>query len=1135
MFAPILPTDSNSKVLLEKITKGGRYTVFGFSREEKLWLLSEIDRPILYIAQDEQDARNIAERMGNDCVLLQSILYPTMTDTHSNYVDNMHKLQQLEKGDISLVVAYPECLTAYYETNLLSKTFYIGDQWERDDLISFLSACGYHRTDSVSSSGDYAIHGDSVDLYLYEEPVILRCSFFDTELESLTKYSVDTFEKIESMTQYTLSSSMCIPTKDNQFFDKIIKDIDNNYQNNTDLEKREYFHTWKTIVESDATKSFITHQDMYLPYLKKTTLFDRISDQVCIVFDEYKVTYDRFLSVYQEAEKTIKAEIEQGRYTTQYLQLLVSIEEMKKSLRSHNVLAFGNISSNNRWFDSQAVFHIKTFPIARYEEDHARLVLDIVEYHKKGYEIFVFGKTEEFASRMEKQLTKLRVDTEIIKSMVSIKHGYIHLVTKSYPFSVGLYNEKLMVIGSNVLFEQKKAIKSAQNLDVFTELPTVGDYVVHSSYGIARYEGNIFLSTDMGQKEYLVLKYKNDDTVYLPVENLDKLTKFVGTKETPQLSKLGGGEFLKVKAKVKAGLKELAFSLVALYKAREEKKGIVYPRNAEEEKLLDTNFEYTLTQDQKKAIEDVYQDMAQGKIMDRLVCGDVGYGKTEVAMRAILKTVLCGYQVVFLCPTTILSEQHYQTCLQRLAPFGVRVGVLNRFRTTKEQHQLLSQVQNGQIDVLIGTHRALSKDVIFKKLGLMVLDEEQKFGVGDKEKIKNMKKDINVLTLSATPIPRTLHMSLMGIRDISLISMPPLSRKDCITQVVEYSDELLQRVVMQEIQRGGQVLLVYNRVESMLTIYQKIRNLLPDTVSMGMAHGQMEEKELEQAILRLYHKDIDVLLATTLIENGIDLPSANTLFVFDSDQLGLSQLYQLKGRVGRSDKQAYAYFTYEKSKLLSSNAYKRLEAIGQYSTLGSGYKIALRDLEIRGAGNVLGVEQSGHMGKVGYHMYVTLLKEAVDEVESGKVIQDVDTQIVTTLDAYLPETYVEGTLERTSVYTKIAKVRSSLQKDQVYSTLSTEYGPVPKEVDNLLCIALLKNIASTYGFTKVVIRKNSAYLEFSMQFYDNIISLYDNNKDVFVLNMEQAVPRLSYQKVGTMEDTIQKFIKILENHKTTIS
>ena len=568
-----------------------------------------------------------------------------------------------------------------------------------------------------------------------------------------------------------------------------------------------------------------------------------------------------------------------------------------------------------------------------------------------------------------------------------------------------------------------------------------------------------------------MLKYKNKDRLYLPVEHLDSVSKYLGGETHPKLNKLGGAEFFNTKQKVKGQLKETAFSLVELYAKRQEQKGIVFPQDDEFQSLFEAEFAYTETPDQMQAILDVKSDMQSPKIMDRLICGDVGYGKTEVALRAIFKAVNAGYQTAFLCPTTILSQQHYNTCLASMQSFWVTVEVLNHFKTKAEQKQILQRLQDGQVQVLIGTHRLLSADVKFKNLGLLVLDEEQKFGVADKEKIKAMKEHIDVLTLSATPIPRSLHMALVGIRDISIIETPPPLKLPVATQVVEYRDELLQFATKQELKRGGQVLVVYNNIAQIYSLKEKVQRLLGKSVSVSVAHGQMSEKQLENEIYNLYNGTTQVLISTTLIENGIDLPTANTLFVINSDGLGLSQLYQLKGRVGRAGVQAFAYFTYDHSKFLNQNAVKRLEAISEFTSLGDGYKIAMRDLEIRGAGNVLGVEQSGHMQKVGYAMYVSLLKEAVQEIKGEVVTRNWEVQVSSMLPANLPEFYISDQARRMKLYGDLAKIETEQQFNQFVQNTEQVFGEMPKELRHLAQIAWLKNVAkqlpikrATFGY-----------------------------------------------------------------------
>ena len=614
-------------------------------------------------------------------------------------------------------------------------------------------------------------------------------------------------------------------------------------------------------------------------------------------------------------------------------------------------------------------------------------------------------------------------------------------------------------------------------------MPKVGDYVVHQIHGVGKCIGIKNLKITSVFRDYIVIEYKDGDVLYLPSENADMLSAFVGEK-TPKCNKIGGTEFFKVKQKVKNSIKEMAFDLVKVYSERMNTKGFKYSKDTYLQTEFENAFPYPYTQDQVQAIKEIKKDMESSKIMDRLLCGDVGFGKTEVALNAAFKAIQDGKQVAIICPTTILCEQHYNTALSRLKNFMVNVKAINRFKTKKEQEKILYDLKEGKIDLICGTHRLFSNDVKFKDLGLIILDEEQRFGVEDKEKLKNIKKSVDVLTLSATPIPRTLYMSLVGIRDVSFLSTPPKERKKTHTAVIDYSDNLLVNACRKELERDGQILIVYNRVESITNFYAHIKSLLPD-VSIGLAHGQMSSKMLESAIYDLYSRKTQILISTVLIENGIDLPYANTLFVIDSDKLGLSQLYQLRGRIGRSNIEAYAYFSFSRNKALTEDSYKRLDAIMEFSDFGSGYKIAMRDLEIRGAGDVLGKMQHGHMEQVGYDMYVKLLNEAVSEIKGEKVEELKEIKIDIALNAYLPNTYISQNENRIDFYTKVSKLNSVEDFNLLIENTQNMYGSVPKPVEQLCMVGLIKNLAQKIHVKNIKIDEFTARIIF----YEDVIPI----------------------------------------------
>ena len=657
-------------------------------------------------------------------------------------------------------------------------------------------------------------------------------------------------------------------------------------------------------------------------------------------------------------------------------------------------------------------------------------------------------------------------------------------ITSYYLASGFIYHDaKFVLIGTNDLFakaEREKKIKRRRN-DLYNA-PEIGDFCVHEVHGIGIVRGTKKITTTDGTKDYVAIEYRGGDMLYVCVDKMDSLSKYLGGDEKPTLSRIGSNEFERVKERVKASIAQLTINLKQLYRDRSEQKGFAFSPDNELMEEFENSFEFEETEDQLQSIAEIKRDMESTKVMDRLLCGDVGYGKTEVALRAAFKAILDGKQVALIAPTTILCEQHYMTCLKRFAPYGLRIGVMNRFRSTSVQDKTLFALKNGEIDIVIGTHRLFSKDVEFSDLGLLIIDEEQRFGVEHKEKIKLLKKNVDTLTLSATPIPRTLHMSLTGIRDISVINTPPTTRIPVQVFVLEESDALIRDAVIKELSREGQTFILYNRVEGISAFSEHIATLLPEA-RVVYGHGQMKEKDLEQRILSFYKKEYDVLVSTTIIENGVDLPSANTIIIIDADRLGLSTLYQLKGRVGRSDKMARAYFTYKADSVLTDSAYKRLSALTEYSDLGSGFKIAMRDLEIRGAGNVMGKEQHGHMDKIGYELYSKLLKQQL-----GEVTANYQTEIDVGVSAFIPETYLSSSAVRMDCYKQIAEIKSEQDEQRVITSMRENYGEIPQETINLIRIARLKEYCSYFGVVKAEIGKKSSRLVFP-----NLTSLSKEN------------------------------------------
>ena len=762
-----------------------------------------------------------------------------------------------------------------------------------------------------------------------------------------------------------------------------------------------------------------------------------------------------------------------------------------------------------------------------YLTDFLALKQDLIDFKNLNQGTILFTGHERFTKNLADFLIENGLSYHAYDENQKIEKGEIYISSLAMPFSFSFLREGVVGIGCDSLFRSSNTSFSKSRHSVFY-LPKLGDYVVHNFHGIGKCIKIERLKISDVEKDYFVIEYKNGDILYLPSEEANTISAYIGSEQEPKLSSLGGGEFSRLKERVRQSIKEMAISLVDIYKERSLLKGFKFKRDEFLEKQFADAFGYPETPDQLKAISDIDKDMESDKVMDRLICGDVGFGKTEVALRACFKCIYNGKQVSLLCPTTILSQQHYMTAKERLEPFGVRVEVINRFKTQKQVDDIIRRCKDGEIDMLIGTHKLLNDKVEYHDLGLLVLDEEQRFGVEHKEKIKDKHRNVDVLTLSATPIPRTLNMSLSGIRDISVIETPPRDRLPIQTYVAEENDQLIKDVLNREIARGGQAFVIYNRVESIEEFASYIRKLMPNA-SVGVAHGQMNEKLLENVIDRLYNGVYNILVSTTLIENGINLPLANTMVVIEADRLGLSQLYQLRGRIGRSDRLSYAYLTYVKDKHLTDDAYKRLEAIKEFSQLGSGFKIAMRDLELRGAGNIFGKEQHGHIAKVGYDMFVKLLDEEVRDIKGEKLVKRSDVKLEVSLSAFISEDYIEDNEQRIAYYTQISELSTGSELKNILQSLEDGYGEVPEEVKNLCYLAYMRNLASEFSVQKIRINKyeNVVFLDKKEEIIDkrlaSVLSEY-KGKLTFDSNV-----KIKFEVSGNVILMVKKMIKFFES------
>lgn len=995
----------------------------------------------------------------------------------SESVSHLYKcVYDLQTNNLDCLFVSPEVLLKKLPSkDILLKpiTVKVGEEVILGQFIKNLVKNGYKRQEIVAKKGEFAVRGDIVDIFAlnYEEP--LRIEFWGDTVEKIAFFDVsemNTTGQIENCIVYPQKLFDVDETTKNHICDELKASLKASKIQGDGLIKQTL--TTNEIIEKIKSDTANLENEYFMPFYGMDNNIINIFDNFTAVIDEPKRVYDELEKLHLSISSEIFDFVSSGYLLDSHNDTYLTPKDGINT-KNTNYFVFDNFKS--QILPADKFLQLRSIGARKYTFDYKALVSDINVYTKSKYNVVLFAGTENSRKTIGEFLNKNGITPQDEIFFESAK-AQVCVSEKELLLSASFLESNIIFIGTDdlvkkstaSLFKTSAAKTKARN--VFY-LPKVGDYVVHQVHGIGKCVALSKLNLNGSEKDYFVIEYAGGDKLYLPSEQANLISALLGAGENPKLNKIGGQEFAKIKEKAKKSVQELAVNLVEIYHKRENSKGYVCEEDGPIYDEFEKAFRYEETPDQLTALADIKKDMMSDKIMDRLICGDVGYGKTEVAIRAMFRAVLNGRQVAFLCPTTILSEQHYQTLKNRFKDFMVNVAVVNRFRTKSQIQQILKDLKDGKIDILIGTHRLLSDDVKFNKLGLLVLDEEQRFGVADKEKIKEIKSTVDVLTLSATPIPRTLNMALTGIRDISIIATPPKQRLPITTYVAEESESLIESACKRELSRGGQVLYVVNRIEKIDKHLSRLRALLPNA-RIGIAHGQMPEKLLEDTILKLYNKEYDILIATTLIESGIDLPQANTMIIIDADCLGLAQLYQLRGRIGRSNVLAYAYFTYNPAKTLTEDAYSRLQAIMEFTELGSGFKIAMRDLEIRGAGNVLGKQQHGHMEKIGYELYCKLLDEEVKKLKGKKVFEAKPIKLDIVASANISADYVPQEDERIKLYSKISEISSRQEYDTCKNDMKEAFGQMPVETERLLKIAYLKNLASFVDIKMVVINQN---------------------------------------------------------------
>ena len=993
---------------------------------------------------------------------------------------------------------------------------------------------GYERYDLIEGKGQFSIRGGIVDIATSRKTGV-RIEFWGDEVDSIRDFVISTGKSTENLKEVKLYPAV-------EFL------LNDSLENITErILKRPYTVSAREKVLEDVEQikngEYLSKIDKYFNdfYLESETLLDYLEDNTIIFLDEIEKIKSRVENISRDNEHLSKDLIEKNRVVPQILTkmddyYLFCEKEGKKQTVYLEKQEIGYV-------DKQSM-HAKRngYSFSYREVNFFRSSMDLLfkelqEAIKKGRTTVILGGSPGNLNKIADSLAEHNLQSDIVKDeQEDLALGRVNILPGALSAGFENYDLNLYVVSLDEIFETKKvrkrvpsSFKEGETI-VFADLKE-GDYIVHRTHGIGQYMGVNTIKADGITKDYIKLKYKDDDILYIPTDSLDNIRKYIGAENgAPKVNRLGSKEWEKTKAKVKSNLREVAEELIRLYALRQKAEGFAFSKDTNWQQDFENSFPYQETDDQLRCIEEVKKDMEKPKPMDRLLCGDVGYGKTEVAIRAAFKAVMDGKQVAYLTPTTILAEQQYESFKDRMKDYPINIEVINRFKTKKEQEVIVKKLKLGEIDILIGTHRLLSKDIEFKNLGFLIVDEEHRFGVKAKEKIKEYKTNVDVLTMTATPIPRTLHMSIVGMRDMSVIYEPPQNRKPVQTYVLEYDEEVIKEAITKELERGGQVFYLYNQVESIENKVNKIKSLVPEA-NVDYAHGKMTGSNLEDIMEKFVQKQTNVLVCTTILESGIDIPNANTIVVENADRLGLAQLYQIRGRVGRSDKQAYCYITYKRSKAISDVADKRLKAIKEFTEFGSGFKIAMRDLEIRGAGSLMGELQHGHMEQVGYDMYCRLLDQVVKEIKGDSLPEEElkDVQIDLNVSSYIPDDYCSDSSQKIDIYQDIAICKNDEDIEIVKSDLKDRYGYIPTEIENLLQITRIRNLARQKNVVKIAQRGNNILYHFdSDNFNPEIVTKLIMKFKSRIKFSKSAIPYLTFtiNEIDCLEE-VKSLLEVL--------
>lgn len=1032
------------------------------------------------------------------------VFYNIETSGHQNEKKRLAVLDRLLDGEcivvasVDAVLQYTADRTVFEENRIL---FELGKRFDLEKLAERLSVMGYVRVDMVEGEGQFSIRGGILDVFSPNMEMPVRIEFFDDETDSIRlfdAYSQRSTDRLDRVSIIPVTEAVMSYEKKAEIVSELKKRIAGEKKSKAPSER--YIETLSADIESFNERHYFPSIDKYaaLIYGKIPTIADYFSNDSLVFTVDSKRIAERGKSFEWEKGELI-AELKQkeviGRRTKE--QFFAQYDELVRNISEKKVISVEVLSHTKTDFDYK---YLETFTTKTTISFHGKidyLYEDLEKWQNSGYTSVILVSTRGRGENLSGVLNERGIKTKIVSDDGELFEGRTNIVRGSLSKGFEYPDIRTVIISDSEIFEQKRR-RSKRNIDNANRIKSYNDinendYVVHAVHGIGRYMGTHKMSVGGITKDYLKIQYQGTDILYVPIDQLNMLYKYVGgdADRKMKLNKLGGSDWNKTKQRVKKATDDLARGLIKLYAERANAKGYAFSADTPWQREFEDSFPYRETDDQLRSIEEVKKDMESVKPMDRLLCGDVGFGKTEIAIRAAFKAVCDSKQVAYLCPTTVLAMQHYETFLKRMENFPIKVEMLSRFRSAAQQKKIIKKLKTGEVDVVIGTHRILSKDLEFHDLGLLIVDEEQRFGVAHKERLKEIKKNVDVLTMTATPIPRTLHMAMTSIRDMSVLTEPPENRYPVQTYVLEDNPEVALNAIRNELSRGGQVFYLYNKVQGIYRKAEWIKSQFPDA-EVAVGHGKMNEDELEGIMYDMVNGSIDVLVCTTIIETGLDIPNANTIIIENADRMGLAQLYQLRGRVGRSNRTAYAYLTYRRDSILSDVASKRLRAAKEFTEFGSGFKIAMRDLEIRGAGNILGAEQHGHMESVGYDMYCKILQESVDEAQGTEKKADMGVSIDININAYLPESYIENDNQRIDIYKKIAAIETENDKFEIEDELIDRYGDIPRFVQNIIDVSALKIKARECGIYEISQRGNSIELKF----HENAI----NAKTIFALD-----------------------------------